>query len=53
MSHFGGKTPNQSVERDCLQAALASSLRGFGALRGFACVRFGRFKPFWPLALVQ
>lgn len=31
MSHFGGKTPNQSVERDCLQAALASSLRGFAA----------------------
>ena len=27
-------------------------LGGFGALRGFACVRFGRFKPFWPLAPV-
>ena len=27
-------------------------LGGFGDLRGFACVRFGRFKPFWPLAPV-
>ena len=28
-------------------------LGGFGALPGFACVRFVGFKPFWPLALVQ
>ena len=28
-------------------------LGGFGALRGFACVRFGRFKPFWPPALAS
>ena len=27
-------------------------LGSFGALLGFACVRFGRFKPFWPLAPV-
>ena len=28
-------------------------LGGFGALPGFACIRFAGFKPFWPLALVQ
>ena len=38
---------------------IMSSLHGLwsagglaGALLGFACVRFGRFKPFWPLAPV-
>ena len=61
-THFvGGLTftlvPSHSAScRPPLTPALCLSPRfllgGFGALRGFACVRFGRFKPFWPLAPV-
>ena len=50
--------PSHSVLcRPPLTPALRPSQRfllgGFGAVLGFACVRFVGFKPFWPLALVQ
>ena len=56
-SYFRSLVPSYSAScRPPLTPALCLSPRfllgGFGALRGFACVRFGRFKPFWPLAPV-
>ena len=55
--YFWALVPSYSAScRPPLTPALRLSPRfllgGFGALRGFACVRFGRFKPFWPLAPV-
>ena len=56
-AYFRSLVPSHSAScRPPLTPALCLSPRfllgGFGALRGFACVRFGRFKPFWPLAPV-
>ena len=56
-AYFRSLVPSYSAScRPPLTPALCLSPRfllgGFGALRGFACVRFGRFKPFWPLAPV-
>ena len=56
-AYFRSLVPSYSAScRPPLTPALRLSPRfllgGFGALRGFACVRFGRFKPFWPLAPV-
>ena len=57
-AYFRSLVPSHSAScRPPLTPALCLSPRfllgGFGALRGFACVRFGRFKPFWPPALAS
>ena len=56
-AYFRSLVPSYSAScRPPLTPALRLSPRFllwvFGALPGFACVRFGRFKPFWPLAPV-